>query len=138
MKLHLGVVDIPYTVGGVTTGDVATFLESKYDVMQTFYDNNDQKVALALEDGLRGHLENLLLGAPPSATPFASGTSEIDHMFQSFIETGQMEKMGLPGVPTKAAIERRSSRFKKKRAKKARPSFVDTGLYVANFKSWID
>jgi hypothetical protein len=49
-----------------------------------------------------------------------------------------MDTLGIPGVPTLAAQEGRSSRFKKGKGKGPRKSFIDTGLYVGSFKSWVD
>lgn len=140
LTLHLGVVDIPYTEhGGLTTGDVAGFLENKYHVMEVFANQHlEDVIAPALEDSLRGHLETLLMGGPSSGDPFATGTEKIRHGFDTFITMGEMEMLGYPGVPTMAAIKRKSARFKKGRARRVRPSFVDTGLYLNSFTSWVD
>ncbi len=139
LTLHLGVVDLPYNKkGGLSTGDVAEFLEAKYHVMEVFYQENQEKVAAHLEDALQGTLENLLTGAPATQNPFGTAENKIKDDFDVFITDRVMEQLGFPGVPTKAAISRKSARFKKGKAKRERPSFVDTGLYLNSFASWVD
>ena len=153
MILHLGVIDVPYvqapskrqrkrTGGTVTTGDVAGFLENRYNVMQIFFIENEAKIAGYLEESVRGTLENLLLGAPATNDPFGAATSEIDDRFKQFISQGEIEKLGIAGVPTQAALDRRAGKKRSTRFKKKRPgtgvSFVDSGLYISSFRSWID
>lgn len=156
LKLNLGVQEIAYvaapkagqkkaTAGTVTTGDVAEFLEKNYEVMGTFYKQHGQEVGDALVESMSGALENLLMGAPLAQNPFGGAESKIEHMFKKFITTGEMDKLGIPGVPTQAAKDRasgkkRSSRMKnKRRGGNSKPvSFVDTSLYVSSFKSWIE
>lgn len=140
LTLHLGVSELPYPDDrdGTTTGDVAEFLERKYHVMEVFYNEHEQDVADALAEGMKDVLEAVIMGASPPADPFLAGTSEIEHLFQRFIESGEMETLGYPGVPTQAALEGRSLRFKAKRGPSRRVSFYDTGLYVSSFKAWIE
>jgi hypothetical protein len=154
MILHLGVGDVPYNqapsprqkkprAGTVTTGDVAGWLENRYHVMEIFYLENQAFVAAALEDGLQGALESLLQGASPRHDPFGSGTSKIEDRFKQFLSLGEIDKLGIPGVPTQAAKDRasgkvRSPRFKNKRATGAAVSFIASGLYQTSFKAWVD
>lgn len=154
MILNLGVVDLPYhrapsrrrrpTAGTVTTGDVAGFLEDRYHVMEIFYEQNQPAIAAALESGLEGALESLIMGARPNIDPFGTGLSQIEDDFRKFITLGEMDRLGYPGVPTQAAKDRasgkrRSSRFKRRRATGDKPvSFYDTGAYVNSFKAWIE
>lgn len=151
--LHLGVVDVPYnrapsrrqrkvSTSTVTTGDVAGWLEDKYHVMEVFYREHEGDVAEALERSLEGSFQNLLLGAPAPSNPFASAESSIDDQFRKFLLTGEMEGLGYPGVPTQAALDRRSGKKRSARFKRRRPgtgvSFIDSGLYENSFKSWVD
>lgn len=155
-RLHLGVIEQPYvnapapgqkkaTSSTVTTGDVAGWLEDDYGIMQHFFDANDQKIADALAASVAGSLENLLMGAPPSQNVFGAAESKIQHMFHRFIQTAQMDKLGVPGVPTQAAKDRasgakRSTRMKnRKKGGNTQPiSFYDTGLYMDSFVAWIE
>lgn len=154
-KLALGVLDLPYSgvptkatkanprhASTVSTGDVATILEDKYQVMETFFDFHSQEIGDALANGMAGALENLMMGAPVQTNPFGGAESQIKSMFQKFLDTGEMDGK-VPGVPTQAAQDRasgkkRSARMKNKRASNAKAvSFVDSGLYESSFLAWI-
>lgn len=155
--LHLGVVDIPYVAretpaqmrkrvrkaaprpaGQKTTGDVADILEAKYHVMEAFFTLHQDEIVKTLESSLQGSLENLLTGAPLTANPLGEGESEIKNLFSQFLTNKEMDSLGYPGVPTKAALQGESQRFKRRRNNVSRPSFVDTGLYESAFRAWID
>lgn len=150
--LHLGVTDIPYAtdearkvkgkkvqVKTMTTGDVAEILENKYHVMELFFEEHSDFIVGEIEKSLAGAIENVAMGAPPG-DPFGAGTQIIDEMFKKFVTEGAVEKLGIPGTPTKAALKGVSHRWKHPYSSEnpRRPSFVDTGLYVDNFISWID
>lgn len=147
--LHLGVTEMPYSSppdadapkpqnGTQTTGDVAGWLEEKYGVMTAFFARREEFFAGQFENSVQGAIESLLMGGPSNIDPFGSATSGIETEFRKFLESGEIETMGIAGVPTQAAQDRRSQRFKKRRAPKPRPSFIDTGLYENSFRSWID
>lgn len=155
--LCLGVIALPYENAGddadptkprkrgdgssrgspTTTVEVATILEAKYGVMQAFYDAHKGDIEGALINSLEGALEDIFAGAPPR-DPFGEAGQDIDKAFRTFLMSGEIETMGIEGVPTKAALDRRSGRFKKKKGPERRPSMIDTGLYEASFKSWVD
>lgn len=160
--LHLGVIDIPYVDNSepksrkksgrpgphkahvkkyknLTTGDVAEILEDKYHVIEHFYENNEEKIAERLENSLAGALESILMGAPLSISAFGMATSAIEDRFKDFLSLKELDALGYPGIPTLASLEGVSHRFKNPYAKRPpRPSFIDTGLYQASFKSWVD
>lgn len=159
LTLHLGVIDQPYTSydGGrkaanparrrkplvtgkakrtVTTGQVARWLEDRYHVMEVFYEI-DGGVHEALRESVADAMENVLMGAPVDANPFLGATSEIQKRFKQFISNRTMETLGIPGVPTRAALMGVNSRLKLRRGPR-RPSFRDTGLYQASFMAWVD
>lgn len=160
VTLHLGVIDLPYAyvregerktkkragkkkqrvVSSMTTGDVATILEDKYGVMETFFEAKEEAIVGHITESLAGALESVLAGAPPGADPFAAGAQQIDEMFKEFILSGEAENVSIPGTPTKAALKGVSHRKAHPYAKAnpRRPSFYDTGMYVDNFMSWID
>lgn len=137
MILHLGVVDIPYTDEGVTTGEVAETLEENYEVMGGFVELNKLFIAQSLESSLAGTLENLLIGGTVPESPFNSGTQKIEQRFREFLDHEEITQLGRPGVPTKAALMGKSARFKKGFGPR-RPSFIDTGLYQSSFKTWVE
>ena len=136
--LHLGVVDLKYDEKDVSTGDVAQWLENKYHIMEVFWEVEKDHVGDDMAEAARGALENLLLGAPVSDNPFAAGFDDIKKRFDDFITLQQVEKLGIPNVPTQAALDGVSHRKKSRRTGKRRPSFLDTGLYVQSFLAWMD
>ncbi|KAF6596203.1 hypothetical protein G9G39_03800 [Cronobacter sp. EKM101R] len=135
MKLHLGVIDIPYESESTTTGDVAEFLEQKYRIMQTFFDRHGEEIARMMSDDIAASLENMLAGAPPASDPFAESMSRVHDLFMAFLDNSEMN--GMPGVPTRRALEGISKRFRDGKGPRPRPSFVDTGTYQAAMRSWV-
>lgn len=147
--LNLGVIDTPYAnapraagskaqSGTQTTGDVAEWLEHKYHPMEIFFELHKEDVAHALEESVAGSLESLLMGAPVSGIPTDEAMSAIEEKFKRFLSEKEMDALGIPGVPTKAAQEGTSRRFKGKRGSPGRPSFIDTGAYESSFKAWVE
>lgn len=144
-----------------TTGEVAKKLEERYGVMETFYDTRKQKIADYLAQDMAHSLEDILKGKPIAASQTSAFTNRyhginteysssslsygadqrIEAEFRSFIFTDEMQKISIAqtGAPVSAAAASgRSSRKKAPTSKKnkARPAFVDTGLYVASFRAW--
>jgi hypothetical protein len=138
--LNFGVVDSPYSdKSEVTTSDVARILEDEYGVMAVFADAHLGDIAQALESSIGAAIENIMAGAPESNDVFGDATNEIEEIFKfKFLQNEEMAELGVQGVPTQASIDRKSSRFKGKKAKQSRPSFIDTGLYQTSFKAWVD
>jgi hypothetical protein len=143
VTLHLGVIVQPYRSTsrkstGLTTGDVAQFLESKYGLMQTFFNVKEKRIAGAFENSMAGAIESLVMGH--KVDPFGRATQCMDQMFRDFINSKEAERVGIPGTPTQAALKGVNHRLKRPYAKSnpRRPSFRDTGLLVSSFKSWVD
>ena len=166
MKLHLGVVEVLYanssyakpkkkervgdarkgnpeaehsSGGVVSTGDVAEILEDHYHVMENFIAIvGGDMIRAAIEHSVAGAIENVILGGPVSISPSAEAMSEIESAFKHFLSQQEMDGVQ-SGVPTQAALDGVSHRFKHPHAKRPpRPSFIDTGLYQANFHAWVD
>jgi len=144
--LHLGVIDQPYNeppgkghnrTGAKTTGDVAKILEGKYHIMEIFFEEHKEDIAKSLEISLQGALENLLNNSPISGKPFERASAQIENRFKKFISEGEIERLGYPGIPTRAALRGVNHRLDKKRGPR-RPSFIDTSLYENSFKAWVD
>lgn len=159
--LHLGVLDQPYIeptpaggkkrrrgggpdksqaskYTGVTTGMVAGWLEDRYHVMEHFAELHGPEIVTAVEDSLKGSIESFLMGAPVTLDVFGSATSKIEDAFKQMLSQRELDRLGYPGIPTLAAMRGVSHRFKRPYVRRPeRPSFVDTGLYVASFKAWV-
>lgn len=138
LTLHLGVIDEPYAgEAGTTTHNVAVFLEAKYAVMGTFAQLHAQDIGELFAIGMAETIEALAMGAPPTLSPTGQAASETEQLFRTYLTNEEITEAGVAGVPTAAAQEGRSSRFKKRKGSR-RPSFVDTGLYRKSFKAWVD
>lgn len=164
--LHLGVIDIPYAThvaepqrrvavrfkkgqkprgftappaGGETTGDVASYLEDKYHIMEHFFELHQDEIAEDVAKAVVGQLESLLMGAPASTDPFAEFTASLQTRFKKMLDAQELDKLGFPGIPTGAALRGVSHRFKHPYAKRdPRASFIDTGTYQSAFIAWVD
>jgi hypothetical protein len=140
---------------------VAERLEERYHIMQTFYESRKEKIAQFLADDMAYAIQDLMNGkpiAPNRSSTFTNqyhGISEkysisslsygadqrIEAEFRSFIFSNEMQKMSLQaaGAPISAAALKGVNKRKKHpyaQANKARPAFVDTGLYVASMRAW--
>lgn len=140
--LNLGVVVQPYrsdseTARAVTTANVAKWLEDEYGIMRAFVRVHGDVIQNSLAGSVAGALEALFMGR--RIDPFGRGTQAIQQKFRDFINSGEAERVGIPGTPTAAALRgvnhRRKHPYRKSNSR--RPSFRDTGLYVASFRSWV-
>ena len=166
ITLNLGINDIPYSgqPGSVrpvakpkrgkankprkapgsrtlpSTGDVAQILEDRYHIMEVFAESYMPHIVAAIEHSIGGAIESLAMGAPATINPFGSGMGEIEEGFRYFLDSSEMETMGIPGVPTMASVRGINHRLAHPYAKSnpPRPSFIDTGTYQANFRAWIE
>jgi hypothetical protein len=137
MKLHLGVQDFPTSLKGKSTGDIAEILEDKYSIMGTFFALHSPAIAALLEHNLKDSLEDALAGGSGGVS-FQGAESAIGTLFRAWLSSRGMDGLA-PGVPTAAAQRGVSHRFKHPYARRgARPSFIDTGTYVAAFTAWVD
>lgn len=164
LTLHLGVVDQPYRFaapikgfkstkylkqrrGGVhsamTTYEVAKILEDKYGVMATFWRVKERENMESLERSLESAMQSLFNGH--AIDPWGPFTQDVMQRFRDFINSGEAERVGIPGTPTDASgggkrVGAINHRLKHPYAKRneRRPSFRDTGLYVASFRCWVD
>ena len=137
ITLHLGVIEKPYDNKGAptTTGQVASWLENEYHVMQIFTEIHREQIENHIAESLAGALETLLSGnsvsLPDVFDSMGTAKNEIAAEFHGFLEKEEMN--GRPGIPTKAALDGINHRFKNPVTGIRRPSFIDTGLYVNSF-----
>jgi hypothetical protein len=154
VTLNLGVVDVAYTEDGksTTTGDVAEFLEADYHVMRTFLELHEDEIGNFLADAMVGEIESLAQGKPVLALAsrdvsthlgdrVISGQSvngRIEEAFRDYLDSGEWNRTsGQKVAAADAGINhRKKNPYSQKN--KARASFVDTGLYQASFRAWLD
>lgn len=145
--LNLGVVVVPYSsvyynkksAGAKTTADVAHILESKYHLFESFFNVKRKGIMEDIQDSMKGAMEAMIMGSP-AIDPFGAATSTIDAKFRDFINSKESENVGIEGTPTGWALRGVNHRLKHPfaRSNPRRPSFRDTGLLSASFKSWVD
>ena len=143
ITLHLGVADGPH--GDLSTGDLADIIESKYHLMERFYQMNETQIIGYVTDALEGALETALMGGSVNVDPFEAASNKIETRFKEALSNKEFD-WKIRGVPTMASVEGGTQRFKKakerkgkkKRKRPNRPSFIDTGIYQSSFKAWID
>ncbi len=123
----------------VTTGDVAEILEARYHIFEHFWENHQGEIIADLEKSLEGTIESLLMGAPTTIDPYGEATSKIEDLFKQMLATKELETLGYPGIPTAAALRGVSHRFARAYLRRPpRPSFIDTGMFQASMKAWLD
>ncbi len=139
-ELVFGEVKVPYDnkSGTANTVDVAKILEAKYGLFTAFYTRHEQDIKALLIDSLAGALENLHMGGTAPANPFDASMQKLQALFRQFLFTSEIERMGIEGVPTQAALDGVSHRKKSKKYTTRRPSFIDTGTLELAFRSWIE
>jgi len=157
MALHLGVIDHPYAFAKpikafkftstkalsaraalpISTGDVAKILEARYGVMGVFARIHRKEINAAVVNEMEGALESLLMGRRVALNNRDIG--KIGTAFRDFISTREAERCGIPGTPTLAAKRGVNHRLAHPYASgnPRRPSFRDTGFYMASFVSWL-
>jgi hypothetical protein len=121
---------------GKTTGDIAEIIESKYGLMQTFFNLERQMFVTSLEKAVKGAIHNIMLGQPTPIDLGAEAMEKIKARFKSNLSQRRYDGV-ISGVPTKAALAGVSHRFMKPYGKRGeRPSFIDTGTLQSSFTAW--
>lgn len=155
MHLNLGVLDVAYSDasdnGATTTGDVAQILEDRYHVMATFYESRKDKIHEWLAGSVANAIETLV-ETGSNVMPTFEAEQKIEAEFRAFLSANEMAHMVASLTPAElqyfmdstggfmgAANAGYSRRFKNPGTpRKARPAFIDTGLYVASMRAWIE
>lgn len=137
MKLVLGVVNVAYAgKDATTTGEVAEHLENKYHIMRVFFEVKEEKIAQIVSEALVGSFKTLSQGGTIKGVQ----VNKIDRLFRHFLEANEMGRI-LPHQVVAAGMGV-SHRFKdamnRQGQRGARPAFIDTGLYSASFRAWLE
>ena len=138
----------------VTTGQVAEYLENKYHIMRLFVEMQEAVIEMELVESVKSAIINLSLGGQVGdgiGEALNDAVSEIEREFRTFLDENELQDAGVPGVPTKAAMNGVNHRFKSKlnnvsmaekqagtRVGTPRVSFIDTGTYQKAFKVWTE
>lgn len=138
--LHLGENDDEHydNRSGITPFDVGKILESKYGIYSAFWRKHGPDVGSSMaQDVERAVNTGFRTGKIPEIV-FLTSANDAMKLFHNFLSLREVETMGLPGVPTAAALAgvRHRKGRRKMRHGSRRPSFIDSGLLEANFRAW--
>jgi len=127
------------TERGISTGDVAEILEKRYKIMNTFAAINKDLIERELVKSAEMELFALMNGKPvgDEAHAFDNACEVIAEDFRQFLNNSEAEHLGIPGVPTQAALDGVNHRLKIMKGAR-RPSFIDTGQYQNAAKVWTE
>jgi hypothetical protein len=122
-----------------TTEQVAADLEKKYGLIETFYGlEEDSLIIPLLEDAFGDALASEMSGKPVVDIITSKETDKIENRFRRNLSTRRYDGV-IRGVPTLSAQRGVSHLRQKPSASRGpRPSFVDTGLYMRSFKTWVE
>jgi hypothetical protein len=163
MKLQFGVRDIPYAARytaqspltpsmkrrratilspqqrgygqGKTTGQVATELEKRYGIMETFFGFEENFI---VENFEKAYAEGTTNGMNLGPWDVKWDPFPLENRFARTL-TGRKFDGVIKGVPTQAA-QRGVSHLRRNpyTPRAPRPSFVDTSLYQRSFTAWLE
>ena len=120
---------------GKTTGIVAEELENKYGIMEAFYTMEEDYIVGEFEKAM---VDGLAWGMNGGSWDYTWDPTPLESMFRRAI-TGRKFDGVLRGVPTRAASRGISHlRADPYKQSSARPSFMDTSLYMRSFKAWLE
>jgi hypothetical protein len=145
--LNLGVVDVGYTdsAGATTTGDVAGYLEDRYHIMRSFVELHEEWIGNALANAVAGAIESAAQGKPAAELDLNPVMGSIEERFRDFLDSGEMQRQfdaGQQALPEALTIEAADKginhRKENPNTQKPRQAFIDTGLYQASFRAWVD
>jgi hypothetical protein len=124
-ELHFGVDEefYPYD-SDKSTVEVANALESRYELFTIFFEVAHEQIAAILAEEMADVLSDILSGG--SADLDRVGP-KVEALFRDFLKSREAE-LYVPGTPTEASTHREADR----------PSFIDTGLIMENFRVWVE
>ncbi len=138
-KLTLGELEVAYseklangTVEATTTGKVAEILEKNFNVMKIFFELRKEKIAGFLADEMASAIQDLVNGRPRGGSLTYGAEQRIEAEFRSFLDANEIGNLVVVEAAVQGVSRRKKRPFKKR---KARPAFIDTGLYRASFRA---
>lgn len=137
LKLNIGVLEVPELDSDKTSYDVAVILEEKYGLFSVYADQYAEVMAQHISEDVAGSMETFLMTGRFPAEPLPQAADAIGKDFQKFIYTREVESVGIPGVPTQAALMGVNKRLKTKKGAR-RPSFIDSGILESSLKAWFE
>ena len=145
VELALGVVDLLYSdshgssSGAQSTGAVAEILESRYHVLEIFYELNQDFIAEQMAQAMEDEIDDLVNGKPPSSDPLYGAHQRIEARFRAWLDSNEIQTILPLKLQVNAAKVGKNSRKKsgKNKGGQERAAFVDTGQYQSAFRAWL-
>jgi hypothetical protein len=147
----LGVVDVPEP-NGISSYELGKILEEKYTLFSAFVELHNKEIADQISESLAGAMETYLATGHLPKNPFDSAGQELTLSLKKYIYTEELAGV-VGGVPTQAALEgittrtmngktpkkvKAGQKFKRVKTGVRRPSFIDSGIFEASTKVWIE
>lgn len=145
MKLKLGVIDVPEPNGNTSYG-VGKILEEKYTLFSSYVEMHHKDIEHELCEAIVGAFETFQATGYVAKKPFDAAGQELTLGLKQFIYKEELAGK-VAGVPTQAALEGittrkvgrgKKSKFKRTKTGVRRPSFIDSGIFEASTKVWIE
>lgn len=155
MKLNLGFEAFPYTTKssrtrkvlgkgvrihkgygvGKSSAEVAAELEERYQLVETFWNQVEDKLVDELEGAYAENIEDILMmQQPPKKLVSDDFTNKIVDDFKSYLDR---EEHGIKTLAARRGVSHLLPR-PYSRSNPSRPSFIDTGLYKGSFRAWTE
>jgi hypothetical protein len=123
---------------GKTTTQVAKELEERYGIVDKFFELEEDSIIHLLIESVANATEAVMSEQPLSALISAQDIKKIEDKFKQNLSDRKYDGV-IPKVPTLASLRGVSHLRQDPNAQRpSRPSFIDTGLYRASFKAWVE
>jgi len=149
VTLVFGVLVVTYSDanggGNTDTGFVAELLEKNYHVFETFYELKKERIAEILADSMAERIQMLVNGQRPVAINGSltySADQRIEALFRQFLDANEMSILAAKFGFTLSAAANAGVNHRKlhpyAQANKARPAFIDSGLFRSSARVWTE
>lgn len=126
---------------GKSTGEVAKDLETKYHIVELFWEMEEGNFVTMLEEVFAEDLEEIMQMQKLTKKTKGISVAETDKIEEKFRQNLSQRKYdGQPGIPTTASLRGvshlRSQPYSRRNPPRA--SFIDTGMYQRSFRAWVE
>ncbi|ATF90170.1 hypothetical protein CO712_20905 [Burkholderia gladioli pv. gladioli] len=106
--------------------------------MRVFLEMYEEQIGELLANEVAGEIESLAQGKPVGKLSLDLSTGRIGELFRDFLDAREWKQAS--GQAIAAAEDGVNHRKKKPYASSnpARAEFIDTGLYQASFRAWVE
>lgn len=138
----LDTVHVPYEEGRpeighdfLTNGALAEDLEARYRVVEIFFETQAEQISDTVLDVYADDINSGGEKAARLKGSFSPALAKIQTDFVAFIKAQRLDYL-VRGVPTLSSVLG-ISHVRQGNVGPPRPSFIDTGQYIAAFRAWM-